>query len=209
MGSPRRPGASWLRSSFLDRVDAGEVCRLKADPSYGRLRMRSFAVFALLALFVVPSVAWPCSPASYLKRFELSDQVVLGSNPPPTPIVRVEKIDRGPGGEPGMCGDLGTIHLLVGFPDSAWVDHDAVGFEFEVLRGFLPDEIFPSGVWTSYETEPEVRLNFNWLDDPRVQRPLNFDVAIRAVNRYGARSKAQVVKIRAPVHPVARRKPSP
>ena len=170
------------------------------------LTRRSFFLLLAAVWVFAPTTAWPCSPASYLKPFELAEEVVLGSSPPPTPIVEIERIDRGPGGEPGSCGDLGTIHMWVTFHESAWVDHKAVGFEFEVVRGFLPDEIFPRGVWTSYETDPRIRLNFNWLDDPRSQRPLRFEVAIRAVNRYGERSEAQIVEVRAPVHPAARRK---
>ena len=63
--------------------------------------------------------------------------------PVPAPVVKLGKITRGTEAAGSSCNDAGTIRLTVALPRGSSYEIGDFGVYIRVLRGTLPDDIFP------------------------------------------------------------------
>jgi hypothetical protein len=119
----------------------------------------------------------------------------------PAPILRAVDITRGTSDSDEDCGDAGMVAMSVRLPESSPFSISEVGFQFRVVSGTEPDEIFPAGLpLVGPVTSGTMEIVLPWLDGhPRSQRPLDLRVEVVAIAHNGSVGPPAEFAVRAPV----------
>jgi hypothetical protein len=115
------------------------------------------------------------------------------------PVVQLVSVVRGTQPPGGSCSDAGVIRLAITWPLESSYAIDEVGFQFKVVSGQAPPDIFPTFAVTGIQRKGQVQeLSFIWLDGaPKFHLPLDCEVEVFAINREGVAGPPTRVKIRA------------
>ena len=171
-----------------------------------RIECCLFALVGWGALYVAASPATACSLAGAdvfkpetSKFVEHVTAGVPASLAPP--IVKVVSIARGRSGEEDSCDDAGIVSLSIRFPESSRFSVSEVGFQFRVVSGTQPDEIFPMKIpLVGPVSRDAMKIELPWLDGPpRSQRPLDLRVEVFAVAHNGSVGPPTQFVVKAPV----------
>jgi hypothetical protein len=156
------------------------------------VNMKSKAIFFLLTMLVgVPAVACSIRGSDRfeptLERWEQhpgpaqSDPNSEGDywEKVPAPVVAVTNVIRGSTDPGSSCGDAGVLELEISLPETSTYNISEFAFYFRVVRGRLPDEIFPDIPLVGIVEGDKALLSLAWLDGhPRNQFPLDLEVDV-------------------------------
>lgn len=151
-------------------------------------KMKSSLLFVALSLSSLISQA--CSFPPGYERFSPSiatfsaklDRGRVALLPAPT-VSRVQ-VTRGSAAVGSSCDDAGTLTVQLTWPNSSQYKLGEIGFYFRILRGRMPDQIFPLEPITGSIVGNNAEFVFVWLDGhPSTHVPLRLEVEVFAINR--------------------------
>lgn len=95
----------------------------------------------------------------------------------PSPIIEVTSVTRGSSNVSSSCADAGVLKLEISLPEKSTYDINEFAIYFRVIRGKLPDEIFPDIPLVGVPQNGKMSLLLAWLDGhPKYQFPLDIEV---------------------------------
>ena len=100
----------------------------------------------------------------------------------PAPVVTIIEVTRGTAKPGASCADAGTVSLSIALPPESTYDISEFGFYFRVVRGKLPDEIFPDIPLIGRVENNKSTILLAWLDGhPSKQIALDIEVEVTLV----------------------------
>lgn len=149
------------------------------------------AVLCLLA----PGMALACSMHPGYADFAIEAGEVTPA--PAAPVVHVGRIVRGfDDGLQGSCSGIASVEFVIDTPPAT----DAIGYEFELLAGALPQPFLPAGpVRPPRRGNDESAIVFYWSEaatQAERHEALDAVIGVRTVSRSGARSETVRVHLR-------------
>jgi len=156
--------------------------------------VRRFSVIFLVLVALGSNIADACSPSPGWVQLNWPPEPenLDVSERPQAPKVRLGNIYRGyDDGFPGSCSDFGMLEIVV-------AEDAPVAYEFEVVGGALPEELFPDVPVTPFVGNEGI-LKFHWVEGyaGEVSR-IEATVEVRQVYANGFRSNPETLKLEHP-----------
>jgi len=147
---------------------------------------RRTRALCVLVLVLLAPVAQSCPISSGIADFAVpaGTPVEAAAGELAAPELQVVSITRGVGERHASCDDVGLLTLQLYWPRGNDYKLRDIGFRFQAIGADTGYAIFPAGAVSGKVDGRKSQFVFMWRDGaPSTQRPLDFEVEVRAVTR--------------------------